>query len=304
MKKVSVFVLIVISVLLLVSCELSGTAPSKGTLHVVAMGDNFNHIPTLRLTTCENDATAVCQVFEYWGKKAGMKTDIHNCNRTCVQGLISALDEVYGVATEDDLTVIFLSTHGDNQITDPVPYSESNTDKAVFVLENPKEDDQGYEPWAFHMDELETVAEAIPGKVLVIADLCFSGAFIHQDNYTYNNKNFTDSSAIKLFLDGTPATDSNKNFYLTACTYYDIAMPGDNYGIPLSLFTWYLLKSLGMVGFETSRQKVAISEDVPVLKNDMIILSDIHNYIYTATSSIQTPQMNTGVQDLILFNLK
>jgi hypothetical protein len=300
MKKVSLFVLLLTAALLLISCELTGTAPSKGTLHVVAIGDNFTTRPEgiNPLFSCENDATAVCQVFEYWGKMAGMKTDIHNCNGLYLSGFEAELAKVITSASDDDLTVIFISTHGGNVYEDPALYSDYNNLGAFFVLEQKDGNVITVQPY-IAQSSLQEVANSIRGKVLVIADFCNSGALVPQNYFTYNSANFTGSSPLSLFFDSTPATDSNRVFYLTACTYYELARAGAT----LSMFTNHLLSSMGMTSFNPTTGKAIVSSDAPVFRNNRIILSDIYTYIFERTATIQVPQMNTGANDLVLFSL-
>lgn len=304
MKKAFLFAsVLLVCILFFVSCELTGTAPSKGTLHVVAMGDNFTGT-SKQLSSCENDAEAVCQVFEYWGNKAGMNTDIHNCSHnvsgTYSGGFKNTLMEVCSSAQDNDLTVIFVSTHGTNDITKPVSYSSSNADDAEFILEKEGTTDFEHFPRTY----LEEVANLTRGKVLILSDFCYSGSTIAQDNFTYNKYNYTDSSGLQLLFDSTPATDSNKVFTLASSTYYELSWAGS----PLSMFTNCLLKALGLVKYNTSTSTATVSSDAPVLKNNRIILSDVYRYIYENTykqgaSNSQTPQMNTGSSDLILFSL-
>ena len=302
MKKAFLLItVLLISVFLSVSCELIETKPSKGTLHVVAIGDNFTGRSDVRqLSSCENDADAVCQVFEYWGRKAGMKTDIRNCSGTYFQGFKNALLEVSGIAQDNDLTVIFVSTHGTNDIEHPVSYASSNADGEGFILEQEGTADL----IKISRSEILSYSLGIKGKVLFLADFCYSGSFIHQDNFTYNSANYTDSSPLRLFFDSIPATDSNKVFMLTSSTYYELSWAGS----PLSAYTNSLLGALGLVSYNPSTDKATISSSAPVLKNNRIILSDVYKYIYEQTSnsrnsSSQVPQMNTGANDLILFSL-
>lgn len=314
MKKAFLFTsVLLVCILFFVSCELTGTAPSKGTLHVVAIGNNFEKVSnqprkvtykdveyTLNeIDSCRNDADAVCQVLEYLGNKSGMNTDVVNLSEKYLADFEAALDSVVLGAGPDDLTVIFVSTHGGNPYNAKLPYSESNSDNSFFALEkNNTEVECGY----MECSTLKEYAQEISGTVLILADFCHSGSLIAQDNFTYNKYNYTDSNGLQLLFDSTPATDSNKMFVLSASSYYQNSYTGKPFDLPLSLFTWYFLKALGMSGYNTSTHKVSIS-DSPVLKHDRIILSDIYCYVYKATSSSQTPQMNTGANDLILFSL-
>jgi len=295
MKKLSVYVLVLIAALLLVSCELTGTAPSKGTLHVVAIGDNFTNHPGVNpLLSCENDATAACQVFEFWGKMSGMKTDIHNCNGNYFQGFELELDKVINSSANNDLTILFLSSHGNNQVQYIVPYSSSNSDNEGVILETGPTDLR-----LLTREYFNSVADLIKGKVLIIADSCFSGAMIQQDYFTYNSENYTGSGSLRLFFDSTPATDSNRVFFLSASTYYQEAQAG----YPLSMFTRVLLSSLGLTAFDSVTGEATVTSAAPVLKGKKIILSDILRYVYERTANVQVPQMNTGANDLILFSL-
>jgi len=311
MKKALVYVFALIAALLLVSCELTGTAPEKGSLHVVAIGNNFEKVLEYskyvyydnvkynlgEIPSCRDDANAVCQVLEYWGKKSGMNLDIHNLSDGYYSSFESSLNIVKNNAGPNDLTVIFVSTHGGNDIERCVNYSQAVSNNSFFVLEKSSSDlDCAYKKTS----ELMEYVNEIPGKVLILGDFCYSGSLISQDNFTYNSANYTDSGSLDLFFSNVPAKDSNKIFVLSSSAYYELSNTGD----PLSRCTWYLLKSLGMNNYNKNTGKVSISPDTSVMKNGKIILSDIYSYVYRYTSRTQVPQMNTGANDLILFNLK
>ena len=313
MKKSFLFASVLLAcVLLFVSCELIETPPSRGTLHVVAIGNNFEEVSGIKrvvkykgknytlseIDSCRNDADAVCQVLEYSGKKSGMETDIVNLSDGYISDFINALDSVVLTAGSEDLTVIYVSTHGSSPYNTEHSYSESNSDDSYFVLERSSIDVEcGY----IELSTLEEYTEKISGTVLILADFCHSGSLIPQDNFTYNSDNYTGSGPLELLFSSTPATDSNKVFALSASSYYQLSYTGELFDLPLSLFTWYFLKALGMSSYDTSTHKVSIS-DPPVLKHDRIILSEIYRYIYEETSVFQVPQMNTGASDLILFS--
>ncbi len=302
MKKIALVLSVILTAcLLLVSCELVTEKPSKGTLYVVAIGDNFVNQPGFNpITSCENDADALCQVFDYLGKKAGMETVIYNCSAGRFEAFEAALEEVRSRATDNDLTVIFVSTHGSNTIKETVSYSTETDAKALFYLEKTDESVMGV-----YDAGLKNYCSYIKGKILILADFCFSGSLVAQDYFTYNSANYSGASALSLLFDGTPATGSNKVFALSASTYYEYSWASN----PLSTYTKYLLKGLGLENYDPFTKQITMSSGIPVLHGGRIILSDLYKYIYarSTNSSIegshtQTPQMNTGANDLILFS--
>ena len=302
-------ILLIVSVLItacicLVSCELVSPQPSKGTLHVVSIGDNFeNQSEYTTLYYCENDADAICQVFDYLGKKAGMETDIHDCTEGRLEGFIATLEEVRLNTSDDDLTVIFISTHGSNTVRRRASYYDDIDDNAYFYLE--KTDDS---VGKVSDSELVEYAHRFKGKVLILADFCYSGSLVTQDNFTYNRANYSGSSALSILFDRAPATGSDKVFAFSASTYYEASYsPFSDY--PFSEFTKYFLKGLGLARYYPDNKSIVMSSEIPVLRNKKIILSDIYRYVYkiTTNSSVvgghtQTPQINTGATDLILFS--
>ena len=302
MKKFALILSVFLTAcLLFVSCELVSEKPAKGKLYVVAIGDNFVNQPGFNpIKSCENDADALCQVFDYLGKKAGMETVIFNCSAGRFEAFEAALAEVRSKATDNDMTVIFVSTHGSNTIKNTVSYSTETDAKALFYLEKTDGSVMGV-----YDAGLKNYCSYIKGKVLILADFCFSGSLVAQDYFTYNSANYSGSNALSLLFDGTPATGSNRVFALCASTYYEYSWA--NY--PLSIFTKYLLRGLGMSNYNPSTKQITMSSGIPVANGGRIILSDLYKYVYNNSTSsslegshTQTPQMNTGANDLILFS--
>ena len=300
MKRLALILSVLLTAcLLFVSCELVTEKPSKGMLYVVAIGDNFNGSPKY-IRSCENDAEALCQVFDYLGKKAGMETSIYNCSSGGIFSFDAALTEVRSKATDNDLTVIFVSTHGGNIYTKPVSYLDYDDSSAEYILE-----DTDKNVWHIKNSLFMNYISYIKGKVLFLADFCYSGSLIPQDNVTYNKANFSGASALSLLFDGTPAEGSNRVFALSASTYYEESYAGDL----LSTFTKHLLQGLGLDNYNPSTKQITMGSSIPVASGGRIILSDIYKYIYKRSTNpaiegnyTQTPQMNTGANDLILFS--
>ena len=301
MKKTAVILTALVLVLVLVSCN--DSVSDKGRLHILSMGDNFKGIEKLELDSCENDAKAVVEVFTKRALESGMtlgitKTLLGVADTSDTKGatevnVFGALNALIAGASSNDITVIFLSTHGSNEVIGKVNYSESNNQGAYFIIEDGTK--------RIYFNTLLQYADKIPGTVLILADLCHSGALIEQNNVTYNVNNYTGSNPVSILFSDADVRESSKVFVLAACSYFQLSYAGDENG--LSVFTDYMLKALGMSHYDA--EGVHYASSIPAKKGNNILLSDIYGYIYKESKKNDEPQvvqMSAGTNDLVLFS--
>ncbi len=301
-KSLTILLTVLLVSLVLVSCD--NSVSSKGKINIISVGDNFtgNTESINVLKTCENDANAVKEVFEKRATEAGYSVSSTvfigsstGTDNATVANLKSAISDLKTGAASNDISVIYVSTHGSNDITKKVDYSTSNDKNGYFILETKTATGQ----YAFS-DFLSDVNE-IPGTVLIIADLCYSGALIEQNNVTYNVNNYTGTDPVRiLFSDGT-VKESSKTFVLAASTYFQESQAGSTVN-DLSVMTDYLLKALGMSNYNAG---VNYASSIPAKKSNKILLSDVYGYVYKESkkdNKAQIVQMSSGTNDLVLFS--
>ncbi len=295
MKKTAVILTALVLVLVLVSCN--DSVSDKGRLHILSIGDNFNPGTEEHLDSCENDAKAVVEVFTKRALESGMTLGVSRLllgtTDTTADKITEALSEINSSASSNDITIIFLSTHGYNGVKRRVDYNESNNDNACFIVGNGNE----YVPF----DNLLEDANKLPGTVLILADLCFSGALIGQNNVTYNVNNYTGSNPVSILFSDAAVRESSKVFVLAACTYFQLSYAGEEN--ELSVFTGYMLKALGMSYYDA--EGVHYASSIPAKKGNNILLSDIYGCIYKESKKndeSQVVQMSAGTNDLVLFS--
>lgn len=302
MKKTAVILTSLVLALILISCD--NSVSDKGKLHLISVGDNFtgNTEKITVLKSCENDARAVSNVFEKRALEAGYSFESKiligsssGTEEATVINLKNAVSELKTCASSNDISVIFISTHGDNDVKSRVDYSSPNDKNGYFILDTKQESGK------FAFSDLLSSVESIPGTVLIMADLCFSGALIEQNNVTYNINNYTGSNPVSILFSDADVRESSKVFVLAACSYFQLSYAGDENG--LSFFTDYMLKALGMSYYDA--EGVHYASSIPAKKGNNILLSDIYGYIYKESKkndASQVVQMSAGTNDLVLFS--
>ena len=293
------------------SCDVIGVKPKKGVMHVVTIGNNFPvyidgetayfHHVTYKdknyklspLTSCINDANAISLVFEKYAKDTNTEVDIYNLAGRYIDDFHETLNNLKTKAKPEDLTVIFISTHGNNAVKEKVSYDQESTVDAFFVLQ----DSEYIDSKPIEYSEFLNTLKQIPGTILVLADFCYSGALISQTNYTYNVENYYGSDPIALLFSSKEINDSSKIFELCSSNYCE-----ESYGdFKLSVYTKALLAALGVSDYTPSTKDVEYTS-IPTLLNNRIYLSEIYRYVYEKTHKKQNPQINAGVQDLVVFD--
>lgn len=303
MKKTAVILtaLVLAFALALVSCD--NSVSDKGKLNILSIGDNFIPGTDEHLDSCENDAKAAVEVLQKRALESGMTlgitetllgvADTSETKGATEVNISGALDALIAGASSNDITVIFLSTHGYNGIKGRVDYNESNNQGAYFLIEDGNR--------GIYFNNLLRYADKIPGTVLILADLCYSGALIEQNNLTYNVNNYTGSNPVSILFSDAAVRESSKVFVLAACSYFQVSYAGDENG--LSVFTDYMLKALGMSYYDA--EGVHYASSIPAKKGNNILLSYIYGYIYKESKKndeSQVVQMSAGTNDLVLFS--
>lgn len=311
MRKILSLFLAAFFILTFSSCDLISEKPDKGVMHVVAIGNNFpvyidgdeayfHHVTYKNktyklspLSSCINDANAISLVFEKYAKDTNTKVDINNLAGRYIDDFLDALNNLKTTAKPEDLTVIFISTHGNNMVREKVSYDQESSVDSFFVLQ----DSEYIESKPIMFSDFLSSLEQIPGTILVLADFCFSGALISQTNYTYNVENYYGSDPITLLFSSKKVNDSSKIFELCSSSYRE-----ESYGdFKLSVYTKALLAAIGVSNYTSATKEVEYTS-IPTLLNKKIYLSEIYRYIYEKIHEKQSPQMNAGLQDLVIFD--
>jgi hypothetical protein len=183
-----------------------------------------------------------------------------------LDALRAAVQEAYRDATEQDVSLFYLSTHG--------VYDAKNADAPPVLLLS-----DGQTETAMTAEDLRAILDEIPGTKLLILDACNSGAFIGK------------GMDVSLFSDGAHAFSSPEYKVLTSCGgseqswYWDLHRQDTQYGS--SYFAIALSQAL--------RNGAVCPGDAD--RDGAITLDELYQYILRTqpTSTVQVyPQNDTG----------
>lgn len=187
---------------------------------------------------------------------------------------------------ENDLIIFYFSGHG-------------QIDTGNFLLQSSKaSDDLEY----LSIDDFYIEFSTLDATKLIIADSCYSGNLIKEDDCTTNiistayNDRF--STIYKKFVDYN-TKNYNSTFVLTSALADQKSYPiKTNDFHNNSIFTFYFLKSLG---YEFSSDIGEINDYIPCEYNSLINLDSVYKYI-TKNIDKEFPQVNGGRFCLVLFD--
>jgi hypothetical protein len=314
MKRKSIAILILFFFLLLLSgCEYLSTEPTKGKVHYVVVGldyENASNITNLGgpLNDAREFAAALDSLITSAGKTEGSKflmvqEDTSYSNETIsnvlypsVDHVTSTIENLVSLTSEDDLTIFFYSGHG-----------ETDTGKLVLGTTtgiNTEEDRMSPEI-------LLSLMNTLNGKKLLLIDNCYSGNYVEESNsslsgvysdYDYYAKYFSDDTYELLDLYVLSASSNNSQSYEA---YFSEA--GHKHGY----FTYVLLEGLGWPQSHSSDlSSVTLEEIPPAASKSKLSADDLYTYVLdnqTISSNAfiyphQHPMTNGGAMDLVLFN--
>ncbi|NQT61305.1 MAG: caspase family protein [Bacteroidetes bacterium] len=322
-KLLSVLLLIMLSSALFTSCDLFHTTnTTRGNSYALIYGV-ADYSPMLKsLKYADNDAEDMEKFFI----KQGFQPPIVKYNRNATKSAIFADIESLRINSEVDkntVTVFFFAGHGDGYWREYPTYYSSL--ESPFIDEPEDYSDQtSLIPYLSEIDssgviyatELLDKLNTIPGKKLVILDICHAGGFVPENGVDVDglpgDYGYTGDPALffqtweKYFTE-----DSNTE-------YQDIWVIGsagknesayEDSSVENGFFTYYLLQSLGY-----NHDNNTISEIVPADRNsdNLITVSEIYHETfnqfeqnYNNNSSIKEYYSHTsgGPSDLILLDI-
>ena len=306
--KVFKLLLIILSLLMLSSCELF-YSPSSPTIRMVTVASDYSNLPGInRLIVCPKDQDAIVDQFEYLATESGYEYEgVHityedsklysvissskngiktfqttknspyssSSEKHMKNAISNAFRYVSSQSSDDDITIFYYTGHGAKG--DEFSWVENGT---LFFERDSKD--------CILVEELFDMMSSIKGKKLIIIDACYSGAFVYDDIYYPTSA----MDAYKILLE-TP-TIKNDNLWILSSSRSTEESWTDN-AIGYSKFTSLVLDFLG---FDTENKAVGNP------KEKKIFLSDIAAYaIENIDKEIQIPQSENTLRDLMLFSL-
>ncbi len=312
MKKL-LMLLTLFSLLLITSCELFMDEPARnGTIYTVHIALDYQDSSYNHLYGTIPDAKELQRAFSKVAQRDGRE---HQSFLMIQEGETpDTLDELYpsksnvinrltalaNITTEDDLTILTYSGHG-----------EENSGKLVLgqaslvanTLMSPT--------------ELLSLVTAIKGKKLVILDSCFSGMFVEKSP---SSTNTVISNSIQKFFETYHSSDpyEKPDLYVLSASAH-----ADSYENPLieetnhdhGFFSQALLKALGWDHPHDDDLSQISPTYPPVAKDGQITVDGLFEYIksnqiipsrFSLTKyqgKHQHPMTTGGPLDLVLFNL-
>lgn len=196
------------------------------------------------LTATAGDAKHMAKLLGRVRGAAGGKFQVTRRNNLSASGLLGAIRSAFADATESDVSLFYISSHGDSESTGAYA-------GALAMI-----------PGGFvTMGELADALRAVPGRVIVIIDACGSGAGVYAGDGEQNDGSAARDAA-RVFdhavVDAFAAADegvtvrsntgelrvANKFYVLTAARYQEESWCSDT----SSLFTDWLVEGVGTSG--------------------------------------------------------
>jgi hypothetical protein len=325
MKNIfTILLFAVIFALLSTSCDLFHTTDttrgsSYALIYGVAdyIGDNND------LTFTYNDAV---DIDDYFTKQNFYTTARFNSDATKA----AMLADIETLRTNPDvnentITVFFFAGHGDGYFRNS-PYNDELSDPSFPISETYVGQSSlipyfttGSSSEFMYSSELLYEMNTIPGKKLIILDICFAGGFVPDNgvdvdgrpgDYGYNGDPSSFFQTWEKYLTEEKNTTYQDIWVIGSAGENELAY--ESSGVQNGYYTYYLLKSLGYNHDDTTK-----SEIVPADSNsdNLITVSEIYHETFkqfeknynnnssTAEYDKYYSHTSGGAKDLILFDL-
>lgn len=321
MKNFLKLSLLIISILVLSSCELAYKAPGRGKVHILVYGNDYNYgshkvyfdeEKTILIGSANslnatlNDALQVSNALEALALKAGCApedvevtrlmgaTYPYSVESITRQSLFDGLDAVADSAEEGDLTILYFSCHGHGS-DEKASYGTDVAGSSYLVL---RMDDGSGDNIIHPLSDILARIEAIPGTKVLIGDFCYSGAMVIPGNVSVQFGEYQDITPSKLFFSFPEVREKSSLFVLAAARYNEKSNEKGTHGY----FTRALLEAFG---WNETEQSVGTPA---AIRNGKLYFFDVAGYVTDhdnePASISQTPMFSGGSSDLVLFSFR
>ena len=314
MKHYSTFFVIIVTAVLLFSCDV--TPKMEGEQYALFYGvADYNIIADLMFT--DDDAEAMGSLFEDRGYNVTVRT---NSDAT-LENLQSDIEELSEKIDEDDTFLFYFSGHGgrhydfygyfsEKSEAEP-PSGDSDNEWILFSGSLESEDYDSWSETALNEEKLlKLITKLDTDKKIIIIDACNSGGFINNitdidgipPNYLENineNEDKIFSKAIDIYFsnslrDDYPDISYEDAIVLTASGEQEYSV--ELYSIEHGLFTYYFLRSADHAdingdGYITATESYAYTSASLDINWNSYISSDYQYH----------PHITGGPVDLVLF---
>lgn len=319
MRRLCFFLLIIIVLACFCSCELSYQAPAVGKMRILVYGNNYMYgtfNPVLNeytsvvlngdltdsgrvaknLSKTVNDAQQVGRALSTLAEKAGLEYEVvylTSVSEVTDARLVSELQGLAALASENDITIIYYSGHGFG-VKAKLPYDYDTSTCSYLV---PRSSERPDSCVLFPVSTFLDLVNDIKGVKVVIGDCCYSGSLVQSNNFSVTSGEYKLLGPDTLFFKyRDDISESSSLFCLSASRYYELSYENTpNHGN----FTNAFLEALG---WDEENQCLT---DSPVEKDGRITLSAIAGYtIAHDGKSDQNPMVSGGSNDIILFSFR
>jgi hypothetical protein len=287
--------------LLLSSCDPFSHQP-EGDLHALIFSSSYEGTNAeLKNTIPDGDDMAIA--FSAYGYRSRGKASAINDTDPTRTYLLDRIEDASLVATADDTTLFYYSGHGGY---DP--------DQGESFLVTSQSSD-----YALYASELLEALHGVPGRKIVILDICNSGGFVSSRGYDVDGlpENYYSTS------DRSPFTESWERYFtsedLSAGVYDDMivvsaagedeqSLESDSYGN--GIFTYYFLES---IGFDHETLEVHDRPRADFNSDDLITISEAYGstfdlfeeHVFTNRFIINYyPHISGGPADTVMLQLQ
>lgn len=285
------FAVCAVILLCLCGCDLFRAPATQGKMYIVTIGIGYENalvpgsdesVTKLKYTRADarqiglcfqalcNETGRECELFDFSDDYT--RSDDHYPTRTRIDAKILSFG---ALATEDDLLVVFVSSHGyNNGSENKSHYSyydsnkwQNNCGLAVLSPSGPKL----YVDYVTGEDLISTL-NCFPGKKALICDFCYSGSLIGENNVTTDSTIYATSansvSTLELLFSQSPAISNDGLYILTACKPYEQSWESDS--LEHGIFTYGILKALGWNG-----ASLTLEDTIPAQSGDTVCLGNL-----------------------------
>ena len=188
MKRVIVFLLPILLLIALCSCELSYQAPAVGKMHILVFGNDYSYGNKVyyesgelvekaqagKLYKTVNDALQVGRVLSNLAEKANLEYETHyitEVSDTYKTVLVSELEAIASSSSAADMTIIYYSGHGFG-VKDKLNYGTDTASCSYLVPRDPAHPDSSV---LFPVSEFLELVDSIKGVKIVLLLFGFPG---------------------------------------------------------------------------------------------------------------------------------